>query len=112
MTPLQPKRGTKYRNEPVEIDGIRFASKAEGRRYQELKLLQRAGEISELRLQPDYKLQVNGHAICTYRGDFSYLTKTGLPVTEDVKGIETPVFKVKARLFRALLGREIRVVRA
>lgn len=103
---------SKYRNQPIEIDGIRFASKAEGRRYGELKLLVRAGEITGLALQPSYKLAVNGHPVCVYRGDFSYLDKTGMPVTEDVKGVATPEFKLKSKLFRALMGREIQIVRA
>ena len=100
----------KYRNVPTEVDGIRFASKAEARRYSELKLLQRAGEISDLTCQPAYNLVVNGHKICRYTADFSYLTKAGEPVTEDVKGTIARDFPVKRKLFRALLGREIVVI--
>lgn len=100
----------KYRNEPVEIDGRRFASKAEGKRYAELRLLERAGEIRDLRCQPRYDLAVNGQKICTYVGDFAYLNRTGTPVTEDVKGYRTDVFEIKAKLFRAVLGREIVIV--
>lgn len=104
-------KGRKYRNTPVVIDGHRFASKAEGRRYSELKLLERAGEIRDLRLQPRYDLAVNGHKVCAYVGDFAYLTKSGEPVTEDTKGVETRDFKIKAKLFRALMGRDIVIVR-
>jgi hypothetical protein len=100
-------RPSKYRNVPTYVDGIRFASKLEAKRYGELLLLERAGEIRDLKLQPSYKLDVKGKPVCEYRGDFAYLTNTGLPVTEDCKGMETAEFKVKAKLFRALFGREI-----
>ncbi len=43
---------TKYRAQPTIVDGIRFHSKGEARRYQELRLLERAGEITNLELQP------------------------------------------------------------
>lgn len=115
MTPPHSERAgegrRKYRNVPTEVDGIRFASKAEAKRYGDLKLLQRAGEIAELRCQPRYELAVNGHKVCTYVGDFAYITRTGMPVCEDVKGVETPEFKIKAKLFRALMGREVVVVK-
>lgn len=54
---------SKYGNEPVWIDGIRFDSKAEGKRYAELKLLQAAGEIAELKFQPKFKMTVPISAI-------------------------------------------------
>lgn len=47
---------SKYGAKPVEIDGIRFASQKEGRRYQELKLLVKAGHIKQLELQPVFRL--------------------------------------------------------
>lgn len=97
----------KFGNIRTTIDGIDFASKAEAKRYQELRLLERAGEIRELELQPRYEITINGHKICTYVGDFYYVGKTGTPTTEDVKGMATPLFKVKAKLFRALYGRDI-----
>lgn len=105
-------RPNKYRNEPIVVDGIRFASKAEARRYGELKLLVRAGEVFDLRRQVPYEIVVDGHPICRYVADFDYLDKNGLPVTEDVKGVLTPEFKIKAKLFRAAFHREIVLVRA
>ena len=68
----------KYGNRKVVIDGIEFMSQKEGNRYCELKLLQRAGEISNLRLQPKFILQEgfkkNGktYQAITYIADFSY----------------------------------------
>jgi hypothetical protein len=92
---------SKYRAIPVEIDGIRFASQAEGRRYCQLKLLERAGEISRLELQPRYDITINGVKVCTYVGDFRYMTKDRV-VTEDVKGVRTPIFRLKKKLVESL----------
>ncbi len=110
MTQSKP---SKYGNEPVWIDGIRFDSRAEGKRYCQLKLLQAAGEIAELELQPKVKLTVNGVQVCTYIGDFRYWhVHSKKRVTEDVKGIETKDFKIKAKLFRAVFGHDIVLVKS
>lgn len=94
------------------VDGINFASKAEARRYSELKLLERAGAITGLELQKRYKLSaVGGEKIAAYLADFDYIeTQTGERVTEDVKGVLTPVFKLKAKLFEAQYGRKIKLI--
>ncbi|PBB75190.1 hypothetical protein CK227_10385 [Mesorhizobium sp. WSM4308] len=98
----------KYRNVPTVIDGIRFASKKEAYRYCELKLLEKAGEISGLRLQPRYPLTVNGLHVATYVSDFEYTDKnSNRLVTEDAKGVRTRDFINKAKLFHALYGREV-----
>lgn len=106
----QPLR--KYRNVPTEIDGIRFASKREALRYCELKLLERAGVIEDLKLQPRYPLTVKGLHICTYVADFEYcdLRNRALYVTEDAKGVRTRDFINKAKLFHAIYGREVQLV--
>ena len=99
---------SKYRAVPVTVDGIRFASKAEARRYQELKALERAGKIANLVLQPSYPL----HGGVAYRADFAY-DQDGRRVVEDVKGYETQVFRIKAKLFRAdYPDLDFRIVRA
>lgn len=101
----------KYRNIPTMIDGIRFASKREAKRYCDLKLLERAGEISGLKLQPRYPLTVNGLHIATYVADFDYVeTSSNRLITEDSKGVRTRDFINKAKLFHALYGREIQLV--
>ena len=94
----------KYRNKKIVIDGIKFDSIAEGNRYRELKLLEKAGEITDLELQPLFILQdkfkknnVNYKAI-TYRADFKY-KENGEIIVEDVKGFETKEFKIKRKLF-------------
>lgn len=91
----------KYRAKPVTIDGIRFASQAEGKRYQELKVLESAGDITHLELQPKYTIVINGVKVCTYIADFRYRTKTGA-VTEDVKGMLTPVYRLKKKIVEAM----------
>lgn len=98
---------TKYRSRRTSIDGITFASKKEARRYVELKLLRRSGAISELELQPRYQFPIkykSGRAV-TYVADFRYLdNRTGERVVEDVKGIRTPVYKLKAALMQHFHG--------
>lgn len=91
---------SKYSAKPTFVDSIRFASKAEARRYSELKALERAGLISHLELQPRFPLIVNGVVVCTYVGDFRYL-ENGKSVTEDVKGMKTDVYAIKRKLLLA-----------
>lgn len=105
---------SKYRAVPTEIDGIRFASKAEARRYTELKLLLAHGGIRNLELQPAYAIVVNGVRVGKYLADFRYeIREAGgwRQVVEDVKGVETALYRLKAKLVRALYGVEIVLVR-
>lgn len=99
----------KYGNTRVEVDGIKYASKAEAKRGAELRLLERAGLISDLKFQPSFDLRVNGVLICRYRADFGF-TEDGKPVTEDVKGVVTDTFRIKAKLMKACHGIDVRVV--
>lgn len=99
--PEPAQRVSKYGNVPTIVDGIRFDSKAEARRYQELKLLERAGEIFNLVCQPRYVLG-SGKRPPVYVADFAY-HESGQQVAEDVKGgkaTQTAIFKLKAKLFR------------
>lgn len=88
---------SKYRNQKTIVDGIAFDSKKEAARWAELKLLERAGEISFLERQPSFVLipkQVRGGKVIerqtVYKGDFSYQdNKTGETVVEDVKSSAT-----------------------
>src|SRR5205085_9305605 len=100
---------SKYGNRKVEVDGITFHTAKEAERYVELKLLERAGEIFALNLQPRYPLVVNGVKVCTYVADFVYCIPADqgarpTRVVEDVKGYKTPEYKLKAKLFQALHG--------
>jgi len=95
----------KYNAKPTVLDGFRFASKAEARRYSELLLLQRSGEISELELQPPFPLVVNGVKVGTYIADFRYRCKYTDPlIVEDVKGIKTPLYRLKKKHVEAQYG--------
>jgi len=80
----------------------------EGRRYQELVLMQRAGQISELILQPAFEIKVNGQLICKYIADFRYIEK-GEDVIEDVKGVKTAAFQLKRKLMKAVHDIDIRI---
>jgi hypothetical protein len=90
------------------LDGIVFASKAEMKRYAELRMLERGRVISELVLQPRFVLQegyldgpVKVRAL-EYVADFAYREpKNSRRVVEDVKGHITEVYKIKRKLFRA-----------
>jgi len=82
-----------------------FDSKAEHKRFLDLLLLERAGEISRLERQPRLDLTVNGHKLGFYKADFSYFdTKAQCRVYEDKKGVKTPLYKFKAKLIKALYG--------
>lgn len=83
------------------LDGVVFASKREMQRYAELKMLTRAGTILDLELQPRFPLVVNGAKVCTYVADFRYRSLDAKTVIEDVKGMRTEVYRLKAKLFQA-----------
>jgi hypothetical protein len=84
----------------------RFDSKMEYQRYLILKLMQRAGEISDLQRQVRYELAAGGINICTYVADFVYKNKDAT-VVEDSKGFITPEYRLKRRLMKDILGIEI-----
>ena len=112
---------SKYRNKPTIIDGIRFDSKKEANRYQELKLLEKSGEIRGLRHHNRWPIIVNGAKICDYESDFDYHLRYlelgdsygwSLEI-EDVKSEHTrklPVYRLKKKLMLAVHGIEIREV--
>lgn len=95
---------TKYRAKKTEIDGIKFDSKKEAKRYIALRELEKKGNIEKLTLQPRFLLQEgfrkNGKAYrkIEYVADFMY-EQDGKLIIEDVKGIKTDVYKLKQKLF-------------
>lgn len=111
-------RRHKYGAKPTVVDGVRFASQKEARRYQELKLLERAGEIGQLALQPEFDLDVIGgdvkdirYRIGAYKADFQYVEwRTGKRVVEDVKGFKTPLYRWKKKHVEAQYGIQIREI--
>ena len=111
----------KYRNQKVEIDGIKFDSKKEGERYRQLKMMEAAGKITDLELQPVFVLapaitiKGRGKPALRYVADFSYLDWSGgqqAPefVVEDVKGMLTDVYKIKRHLMKSVCEIEIQEV--
>ena len=102
------RRPSKFGAQPVFVDGIRFDSKGEARRWGELKLLERAGQIRDLERQVPYRLEVNGELVSKYVADFRYFDKAkNLTVCEDFKGYRTPEYRIKAKLMKALHRVEI-----
>ena len=114
------RNGTKYNATKCLVDGIEFASKREANRYLKLRLLERAGEISDLRLQVDFELIPNQYRTekrygkngkplkdkevllerkVVYRADFVYTDKDGKTVVEDTKGFRTTEYVLKRKMF-------------
>jgi hypothetical protein len=124
-------RLNKYRNVKTVVDGITFDSKAEARRYSELKLLERANEIRDLKLQPRYPLAIgdrpisirNKHGVkrkVVYIADFEYVIEHSEyhhpamryeKIIEDVKGYDTPTSRLKRGIVEAQYGIRVREVR-
>lgn len=103
-------------------DGYRFDSQADHRRYQELRILERAGKIMDLEVYPCYPLRVNGHLVSTYKPDFRYrMRDTGEVVVEDVKALDrrtgkkptvTEAYQIRRKLVHVLYWVEVKEVYA
>ena len=96
----------KYHSKKVIVDGIKFDSLKEARRYHELKILEKANEITELRLQvkfelqPSFKKEGKTYRKIEYIADFTYYdNKLNKYIVEDTKGYKTEVYKIKKKLF-------------
>jgi hypothetical protein len=122
------RNGHKFNAVRTEVDGVTFASKAEAKRYGELKMLEKAGKIESLELQPAYDLHaplttgtVRGALkastgalpkVGRYVADFRYCdSATGALVIEDVKGYDLPLAKWKRKHCEAQYGVQIVVVK-
>jgi len=115
--PIRVAPRSKYHTVPLEVDGIRFASTREARRYGELRMLERAGLIRDLTLQPSFDLHApnviaatrwaRGQVIGRYRADFAYQTTDGT-IIEDVKGVRTALYTWKKKHVEAEYG--VRIV--
>lgn len=92
------------------VFGKRFSSSKEAGRYGELLGLLEAGRITRLACQPRYPITINGHLVCSYVADFSYISEDGKEVIEDVKSTWTakmPLYRLKKKLFEAATGKRI-----
>jgi len=132
MRAARGTRRSKYGAIRTTVDGITFDSKREAQRYRELKLLEKAGEIWDLELQPEFPLYVPSTSgsltraaraaargglikVGVYRGDFKYHDhssdgSTHVWIVEDVKGFRTPLYRWKRKHVMAQYGIEIREV--
>lgn len=130
---LQHKLG---RGKRVEIDGYKFPSQAEARRYCELRLLQKIGEIRDLVVHPSWRITLLGVDVCRVEMDFIYFRKVvperTVPrmcagferVVEDVKRerrdkygkvkftTDTRISKINRRLLKACYGIDVRIVKS
>ena len=104
----------KYNNTKVFVDGHTFDSKKEARRYYELRLLEKVGEITDLQLQVKYVLipsqRIDGKIVereCAYKADFVY-KKNGETIVEDTKGFKTRDFVIKRKLMLYIHGIRIK----
>lgn len=117
-----PGTKNKLHAEPTELDGIRFASKKEARRYAELKLLQSAGIIGPIELQPKYvlgsesapvKIKSKGYPNgrrAAYYADFKYYDyREKAWIVEDTKGYDTALSRLKRAIVEAQYQIEIKV---
>lgn len=108
----------KYGNRKVALDGHTFDSKLEAARYQQLKLLERAGKITGLELQPRFELipkqrrdDGKPERACEYVADFRYTdASTGQTVIEDAKGMRTRDYIVKRKLMLQVHGISVKEV--
>lgn len=104
---------SKYNNARTTYKGMRFDSKAELRRWQELEQLLEVGAIKRLRHHPKCRLALNGVKICTYEGDAEYwMVPDDLYVLEDTKGVRTAVYQIKKKLIKALCDVDIQEIKA
>ena len=121
--------GNKYHSKKVEYNGLKFDSKHEARRYQDLSIMQQAGEIKDLRRQVKYILIPaqrepatvgarggikQGKLLereCAYIADFVYtVTETGQTVVEDTKGMRTKDYIIKRKLMLFIYGIQIKEI--
>ena len=95
---------TKFHSRATVVDGIKFPSRLEADRYLQLRMLKQAGEISDLKLQPEFQIFKGyvdpetgaKHKSRFYVADFQYLDlRSHQVIVEDTKGVETEVFRLK-----------------
>lgn len=116
MTNPRGAKRNKYNAKATMVGSLRFHSAGEAARWQELCLLERAGQIHDLKRQVEFKLlawtPTGPEQIGTYKADFQYRDlKTNQEITEDFKGMVTAEFNRTRRIMKANYGIEILVTR-
>lgn len=93
----------KFRAQPTQYDGIKFSSKKEAKRYIDLKMLEKAGEVLFFLRQVAFPLDGNTKYIC----DFMVFWTNGEISIEDVKGMKTDMYIMKKKMIEARYPFEI-----
>lgn len=109
----KPKR-SKYGNQKTVVDGITFDSKVEAKYWSHLKLRERVGEVYGIVRQKEFVIELGGKRICALKVDFwFYDQRTRGMRAVDIKGgpTDTQVFRLKAKLVKAMYGVEVEIVR-
>lgn len=88
----------KFRAKSCEYEGIKFPSLKERKRYIELKLLQKNGEIMFFLRQTPFHLPGGVKYVC----DFQVFWADGTVGFEDVKGMKTPIYIAKKKMVEEL----------
>lgn len=111
FTRMAKKPGNKFGAKRVVLDGITFHSKAEAKFYCELKLREKAGEVTDVELQPRFPLQVESEVIGVYRADFRFWDNVqNRRRVIDVKGVQTREFRRTVKHVLAQYGIRIEVI--
>lgn len=104
----------KYHNRKVTRDGETFDSVKEYRRFCELRLLEKAGAVTDLQRQVKFELipaqRIDGKVAeraCSYVADFVYM-ENGQQVVEDAKGMRTQEYRLKRKLMLWVHGIRIK----
>lgn len=114
-----PSTTRKYHNKIVELDGLKFDSKHEAERWCELKLLEKTGEVRDLKRQVKFELipaqRENGRIVeraVKYVADFVYFDENGNLVVEDAKSpaTRTDSYKLKKKMMLYFKGIAIKEV--
>ena len=101
----ESKGTSKYKAQAVEIDGIRFSSQMEAKRYIQLRLLEKTGKIVYLVVHPHWDFEINGVKVGRgYTADFEWYEMGGKRHVEDVKGVTTRDWPLRRDLMKALHG--------
>jgi len=103
------KKGNRYGAIKVHVDGFKFDSKKEYKRYGQLKMLKKAGEITDFAMQVPFIYTHEGKKMFTYVSDFAVIHLDGTRTIEDVKGFDrktgkfrtTALFNLKKKLIEA-----------
>jgi len=102
-------RKSKYGNTKTQVGDIKFDSKKEAKRYNDLMVMAHAGQITELQRQVKFTLMEAQYRVvdgkkkcvereCTYIADFVYTDYKGDKIVEDAKGMKTDIYRLKKKM--------------